>query len=205
MTAASPQPNASPLRRLYDWTMEKASGPNALWILAVVAFVESSIFPIPPDVLIIPMVLAARKRAWLIAGLCTVASVLGGALGYAIGAFLWESIGSPVMDFYGYADKFAMFQEWYQEWGAWIVGGAGLTPFPYKVVTISSGAVHLDFMVFMVASILSRGVRFFLVAGLLWWFGEPIRTFIEKRLGLLTAVFFVLLLGGFVALKVLVH
>ncbi|MCF8482311.1 MAG: DedA family protein [Rhodospirillum sp.] len=204
MTATPPRPSISPLRRLYDWTMEKASGPHALWILALVAFIESSIFPIPPDVLIIPMVLAARRRAWMIAGLCTVASVLGGALGYMIGAFLWDSVGLPVLDIYGYAEKFTVFQGWYQDWGAWIVGGAGLTPFPYKVVTIASGAVHLDFIVFMVASALSRGLRFFLVAGLLWWFGEPIRTFIEKRLGLLTAIFFVLLLGGFIALKFLV-
>jgi membrane protein YqaA with SNARE-associated domain len=172
--------------------MARASGPNALWVLALVAFVESSLFPIPPDVLIIPMVLAARKRAWLIAGVCTVASVSGGVLGYAIGAFLWDTVGQPVMTFYGYGDKFAVFQ-----------AGAGLTPFPYKVITIASGAVDLNMAVFMVASILSRGARFLLVAALLWYFGEPIRMFIEKRLGLLTALFFVLLFGGFLALKVL--
>jgi membrane protein YqaA with SNARE-associated domain len=183
--------------------MARASGPNALWVLALVAFVESSLFPIPPDVLIIPMVLAARKRAWLIAGVCTVASVSGGVLGYAIGAFLWDTVGQPVMTFYGYGDKFAVFQGWYQDWGAWIVAGAGLTPFPYKVITIASGAVDLNMAVFMVASILSRGARFLLVAALLWYFGEPIRMFIEKRLGLLTALFFVLLFGGFLALKVL--
>lgn len=158
-------------------------------------------FPIPPDILLIPMILAARQRAWLIALVCTVASVLGGLLGYAIGALLFDAIGQPVLAFYGYLDRFAEFQSRYNEWGAWIVFGAGLTPFPYKVITIASGVSGLDLITFTAASILARGIRFFAVAALLWWFGEPIRRFIEQNLGWLTIVFFVLLFGGFAALK----
>jgi membrane protein YqaA with SNARE-associated domain len=191
------------LRRLYDWTMTQAAGPHALWILALVAFVESSLFPIPPDVLLIPMVLAARRRAWLIAAVCTVSSVAGGMLGYAIGALLFEAIGRPILEFYGYLAQFADFQARYNEWGAWIVFGAGVTPFPYKVITIASGVTQLDLVVFTVASVLARGLRFFFVAALLWYFGEPIRRFIERNLGWLTILFFVLLFGGFLALRLL--
>ncbi len=192
------------LKPLYDWTMNLAGHRHAMVALALVAFIESSVFPIPPDVLIIPMVLAARDKAWWIAGVCTVASVLGGLAGYGIGAFLFESLGQPLLDFYGYQDKFAQFQDRYREWGAWIVAGAGLTPFPYKVITITSGVMDLDLGVFMIASVLSRGARFFLVAGLLWYFGPPIRRFIEDNLALLTTAFFVLLIGGFVAVKYLI-
>jgi membrane protein YqaA with SNARE-associated domain len=192
-----------PLRRLYDWTMAQASGRHALWMLAVVAFVESSIFPIPPDVLLIPMVLAARQRAWLIATLCTVSSVSGGLLGYAIGALVFEGLGRPIVELYGYTAQFAEFRQSYNEWGAWIVFGAGLTPFPYKVITIASGVTGLDLVTFTIASIVGRGLRFFMVAALLWWLGEPIRRFIERNLGWLTALFFVLLFGGFIALKLI--
>lgn len=191
------------LQRLYDWTMRLAAHPHALWALAMISFIESSVFPIPPDVLLIPMVLAARERAWVIAGVCTIASVLGGMAGYGIGYFLFVEIGQPVLEFYGYIDKFEEFQARYNEWGAWIVAGAGFTPFPYKVITITSGVTQLDFWVFNIASVLSRGARFFLVAGLLWYFGPPIRVFIEKNLGLLTVVFFALLFGGFLAAKYL--
>jgi membrane protein YqaA with SNARE-associated domain len=191
------------LRRLYDWAMAQAEKPYALRMLALIAFVESSVFPIPPDVLLIPMVLAALGRAWLIATVCTLASVAGGMLGYAIGALLFETIGRPILDFYGYLSRFAEFQTWYHEWGAWIVFGAGLTPFPYKVVTIASGVTGLDLSTFTIASVLARGGRFFAVAALLWWFGVPIRRFIETNLGWLTVLFFVLLLGGFLVLKLL--
>ena len=191
------------LRGRCDWTVNLCGHRHALWALAFIAFIESSVFPIPPDILIIPMVLAAREKAWRIALVCTVASVLGGLAGYGIGYSLYETVGKPLLDFYGYGEKFAQFQSYYHEWGAWIVGGAGLTPFPYKVITIASGVADLDLIVFTVASVLSRGLRFFLVAGLLWYFGEPIRSFIEKNLGILTIVFFVLLLGGFVAIKFL--
>jgi len=189
------------LRRLYDWTMDLSGRPHALTALAVVSFIESSVFPIPPDVLLIPMVLAARERAWLIAAVCTITSVLGGLAGYGIGLFLFEQIGRPLLEFYGYTDRFGDFQAYYNDWGAWAVFIAGTTPFPYKVITILSGVTALSVPVFLVASVLARGIRFFLVAGLLWYFGEPIRAFIERRLGLLFTLFCILLIGGFVALR----
>jgi membrane protein YqaA with SNARE-associated domain len=191
------------LRRLYDWTMALSAHPKALWVMAAVSFIESSVFPIPPDVMLIPMVLAAPSKAWRIALVCTVSSVLGGLLGYVIGYFAFEALGRPLLDFYGYTGEFAQFRDWYNEWGAWAVFIAGLTPFPYKVITILSGLTGLDLLVFTVASILARGLRFYLVAALLWWFGEPIRIFIEKRLGILTFAFVVLLVGGFAAIKYL--
>ena len=191
------------LRRLYDWTMGLAGRRNALWALAAISFVESSVFPIPPDILLIPMVLAAPTRAWKIAVVCTVSSVLGGMLGYAIGYFLFEQVGRPMLAFYGYDAKFAQFQATYNEWGAWAVFIAGVTPFPYKVITILSGVTALDPTVFSIASVLARGLRFFIIAGLLWWIGEPIRLFIEKRLGLLFTLFTILLVGGFVVIKYL--
>jgi membrane protein YqaA with SNARE-associated domain len=191
------------LRRLYDWTLSLSARPGALWALAIISFVESSIFPIPPDVLIIPMILAARARAWVIAGVATLASVLGGFAGYAIGYFLFQEIGQPILDFYGYAEAFEEFRLKYNEWGFWIVAAAGFTPFPYKVITIASGAFGIDLLTFALASAVSRGARFYLVAALLWKFGPPIKAFIERYLGLLTAIFFVLLIGGFVAIKYL--
>jgi len=191
------------LRRLYDWTMSLSGHRHAIWVLAVLTFAESSVFPVPPDILLIPMVLAARDRAWMLASVCTIASVVGGLAGYGIGYFLFEEIGRPVIEFYGYAEKFDTFRNAYNEWGAWIVAGAGFTPFPYKVITIASGVTGLDLTTFTVASFLSRGARFFLVAGLLWYFGEPIRRFIEKNLATLATIFFILLFGGFVAAKYL--
>jgi membrane protein YqaA with SNARE-associated domain len=192
------------LRQLYGSTMALAGHRHALLALAVISFAESSVFPIPPDVLLIPMILAARERAWTIALVCTIASVAGGVAGYAIGALLFETLGRPIVEFYGYLDRFQEFQTRYEEWGAWIVAGAGFTPFPYKVITITSGVMHLDFAVFMVASVLSRGARFFLLAALLWYFGPPIRSFIERYLPQLTIIFFLLLFGGFIALRYLV-
>ncbi|MGB0661899.1 MAG: YqaA family protein [Mangrovicoccus sp.] len=189
------------LRKLYDWTMGLADTPYALWALAVVAFVESSVFPIPPDVLMIPMILAAPNRAWLIAGVATLSSVLGGAFGYFIGYALFDTIGLPVLEFYGKDAYFDEFSARYNEWGAWAVLFAGMTPFPYKVITILSGTTGLSFPVFMVSSILARGLRFFIVAGLLWKFGPPVKTFIEDRLGLVFTVFILLLVGGFAAVK----
>ena len=191
------------LRGLYEWTLRQAASPYALWILAFVAFVESSIFPIPPDILLIPMVIAMRQRAWLIAGICTVASVTGGMAGYAIGAFLYESIGQPILDFYGKLEKFESFQAMYNEWGAWIVMMGGLTPFPYKVITIASGVTGLNIVTFTIFSVIARGIRFFLIAWLLWYFGAPIKAFIERYLGLLTILFFVLLIAGFLVLRLL--
>jgi membrane protein YqaA with SNARE-associated domain len=192
------------LQRVYDWTLRLAGHRHALLALAAVAFIESSIFPIPPDVLLVPMILANRGQAWLIASVATVASVVGGLAGYAIGYFLFEEIGRPLLDFYGYQGKFDVFRGYYHAWGAWIVAGAGLTPFPYKVITIASGVVSLDLTTFMIASVLSRGARFFLLAALLWYFGPPIRAFIENNLGMVTTAFFTLLLGGFVVARLLI-
>jgi membrane protein YqaA with SNARE-associated domain len=189
------------LRRLYDWTMGLAAKKHADWGLASVSFAESSFFPIPPDILLIPMVLAQRHRAWILASLCTVMSVLGGLAGYAIGYFLFESIGQPVIEFYGYGEKFSEFKELYNEYGAWIVFAAGVTPFPYKIITIASGVTGLSLPIFIVASIVARALRFFIVAGALWYFGEPIRAFIEKYLGPLFVLFVVMLFGGYLLIK----
>ena len=189
------------LQRLYDWTMGLAGHRRALSALAVVSFVESSIFPIPPDVLLVPMVLANRERAWRIAAVCTAASVVGGMAGYAIGYFLFDAVGRPLLEFYGQVETFESFRASYNAWGAWIVAGAGITPFPYKVITIASGVTGLDLATFAVASLASRGVRFFLEAALLWYFGPPIRRFIENNLGAVVTASFALLLGGFVLAK----
>ena len=192
------------IRRLYDWTMRAAAHKNAVPSLFTVSFVESSFFPIPPDVMLIPMILAERAKAWYFALVATLGSVLGGVFGYLIGYFLFDAIGQPMLELYGYADKFEKFAAQYNEYGAWIVFFFGVTPFPYKVITIASGATGLNIAVFMLASVLSRGLRFFIVAALLYWFGPPIRGFIEKRLGLVFTVFVVLLFGGFIAIKYLI-
>jgi membrane protein YqaA with SNARE-associated domain len=191
------------IRRLYDWTMALAAHPQALWWLAAVAFVESSVFPIPPDVLMIPMIIAAPRRAFVIAGVATVASVLGGLFGYWIGAALYDSLGLPVLEFYGKTGTFETFAATYNAWGAWAVLIAGVTPFPYKVITILSGSTGLSLPVFLAASTLARGLRFFVVAVLLWRFGAPIRDFIERRLGLMFTLFVLLLVGGLAMPRVL--
>ncbi|NKB28280.1 MAG: DedA family protein [Rhodobacteraceae bacterium] len=191
------------IRRLYDRTMALADGPHALWALAIVAFVESSVFPIPPDVLMIPMILARPSRAWLIALVALVASVLGGLLGYAIGALAFEGIGQPILEALGKGHAAEEFNATFNEWGAWAVLIAGVTPFPYKVITIMSGWTGLSIPVFIVASIVARGLRFFVVAALLWKFGAPIRDLIERRLGLFFTAFVALLLGGFLVLRFL--
>ena len=188
----------SPLRRLYDWTMALAAQKNAAWALACVSFIESSVFPIPPDVLLVPMVLAQRRKAWWYAFLCTIASVLGALLGYAIGALLFEAVAQPILGFYGYADKFDEFALRYNDWGLWVVLIAGLTPFPFKVITIASGATGLGLPVFILTSIVARGIRFFAVAGLIYVFGPPVRAFVEKRLGLVFTASLAILIGGFV-------
>lgn len=189
------------LRAVYDWTMSMAGHRHATTGLAVVAFAESSFFPVPPDVALVPMILADRTKAWQLAAICTFSSVIGGIAGYAIGYLLFDTLGQALLGFYGYGEAFGSFTDRYNDYGAWIVFGAGITPFPYKVITIASGVTHLNLLVFMVASVLARGIRFFLVAGLLWYFGEPIRDFIERWLGWLAALFFVLLVGGFVLIS----
>jgi membrane protein YqaA with SNARE-associated domain len=189
------------LRKLYDWTLRLAGRPNAIRALGVVSFAESSVFPIPPDVLLIPMVLAQRHRAWLIAGVCTVASVLGGLLGYAIGFYLFETVGRWVIDLYGMQEKADQFRAFYSEWGLWVILIKGLTPIPFKIVTIMSGAAHFDLLTFFFASIVTRGGRFYLVAALLRQYGPPIQAFVEKRLTLVFTLFLIGLIGGFVAIS----
>ena len=191
------------LRTAYDKTIALAEHPHAMWALAFVAFIESSVFPIPPDVLIIPMVLARPSKAWAIASVALVASVLGGLLGYAIGAFFYDSIGQPVLASMGKAEAMAEFNSRFNDFGFWAVLAAGITPFPYKVITIMSGWTGMPLGTCIATSILARGLRFFIVAGLLWRFGEPIRDFIEQRLGLLFTVFIALLLGGFLVVRYL--
>ncbi len=191
------------LRRIYGWTFELAAHKHALLALAFVSFLESSIFPIPPDIMLIPMVLATRDRAWVIASVCTASSVLGGMAGYGIGAFLFDQIGEPILNLYHYNSKFQEFQKDYTNWGAWAVFIAGVTPFPYKVITILSGATHLDFGIFSFSSLIARGLRFFVITALLWYLGESIREFIERRLGFLFLFFVVLLLCGYLFVKFL--
>jgi membrane protein YqaA with SNARE-associated domain len=191
------------LRRLYDWVIRLAGSPRALPAMGVVAFAESSFFPIPPDVMLIPMVLANRTKAFKIALVCTICSVLGGLLGYAIGYYFFETVGGWLVTTYGMQSGLEKFRAQYTEWGIWVILIKGLTPIPYKLVTIASGAAHFDLFTFVWASIVTRGARFFIVAALLWKYGEPIRAFIEKRLTLVTWLFLIALIGGFVAVKYL--
>lgn len=185
------------LRSLYNWTMSLASHPRAIWALALIAFIESSVFPIPPDALMIPMIIAAPRRAFWIATVATVSSVLGGMLGYAIGALAYEQIGAPILAALGKEDAMAEFATRFNGVGFWAVLIAGLTPFPYKVITIMSGWTGMSIVTFLLTSILARAGRFFLVAFLLYHYGASIRDFIERRLGLVTILFVVLLVGGF--------
>jgi membrane protein YqaA with SNARE-associated domain len=189
------------IRRLYDWTLSLAAHRLAVWWLAFVSFIESSVFPIPPDALLIPMILARRARAFFYATVCTVASVLGGLGGYAIGFYLFEAVGAPLVELYAAEGALAGIRADFAEHGWWIVLGGGLTPFPYKVVTIAAGALALDPLSFILASLVGRGLRFYLEAALLWKFGAPIRAFIEERLGLLTLIAFALLIGGFLVAR----
>ncbi|HRN89145.1 YqaA family protein [Hyphomicrobium sp.] len=193
------------IRRLYDWTMDLARHGRAKHALFWISFIESSFFPIPPDVMLIPMVIAERTKAMLYASIATVGSVIGGIAGYIIGYFLFEQIGQPILELYGKADKVAEFSAWFNEWSIWIlIVLGGLTPFPYKVLTITAGVTAMPILPFILASIAARASRFFLVAGLLYYFGPPIREFIERRLTMVTTVFVVLLIGGFVAVKYVV-
>jgi len=191
------------IRSLYDWTLRMAEHRHALWVLACVSFIESSVFPIPPDVLMIPMILARPSRAWLIAGIALVSSVLGGMLGYAIGAFAYQEIGQPILAALGKGEAMEAFSTRFNDFGFWAVLTAGVTPFPYKVITIMSGWTAMPVGTFIATSILARGIRFFLVAALLWKFGAPVRDFIERRLGLMTILFILLLFGGFYATRFL--
>jgi membrane protein YqaA with SNARE-associated domain len=188
---------------LYSRTLALAASRHAMWALAAVSFAESSFFPLPPDVLLIPMILARPRRAWLIAAVCTLASVLGGLVGYAIGYFLFDAVGRPVLEFYHAMDKYEALKAAFAQWGAWIIILKGLTPIPFKLVTIASGVAQFDLVAFVLASLVSRSLRFFLLAALLWRFGDSVREFIERRLMLVTSAFAAALVGGFLVLRYL--
>ncbi|HEX6866891.1 MAG TPA: YqaA family protein [Caulobacteraceae bacterium] len=190
------------LRRTYDWMMRLCASRHAPAGLFAVSFAESSFFPVPPDVMLAPMVLARPEKAWWYAFICTVASVLGGLLGYAIGYYL-EPVGHWLLALMGHAEGPEVFQQWFAQWGLWVILIKGLTPIPYKLVTITSGLAHFSLPVFIAASIATRGARFFLVAFLLKQYGPPIREFVEKRLTLVTTVVAVVLIAIVVAWKVL--
>ncbi len=183
-------------KKTYDWTLEKAQHKNAKWYLSLISFAESSFFPIPPDILLIPMALASKARALFYAFMCTLFSVLGGILGYAIGYFFYNSVGIYIVDFYHLENSFSVFESYYKEFGILIVLGAGITPFPYKFITIASGVFGLNIFMFIVVSIIGRGLRFYLIAILLYFFGERIKLIIDNYFNILTIVFFILLVGS---------
>ena len=191
------------LKRLYEWTLAKAAHPTAPRWLAGIGFAESSFFPIPPDVLLAPMCLARPRRSWWYAAICTIASVLGSLLGYAIGFYLFDTIGQPILDFYGVGPEFAHFKEQFNAQGWIIVLLAGFTPLPFKVITIAAGATAMPLQVLLFAAILSRGARFFIVAGLLRFFGEPMKAWIDRNFALATTALGLLAVLGFVAVKFL--
>ena len=191
------------LKNLYDRMIEIAAGPNALLALVAIAFAESSFFPIPPDILLIPMMLARPREAWRLAAYCTLASVAGGLLGYAIGYYGFDLIGRPILEFYHAMGRYDALKAGFDRWGVWIIIIKGMTPIPYKLVTIASGVAHFDLVAFVGASIISRSLRFFLLAALLWWFGPAVRDFIEKRLMLVTSLFAAALIGGFAIIRYL--
>jgi membrane protein YqaA with SNARE-associated domain len=187
------------LRRLYNYFIAAADKPHALWTMGAISFAESSVFPIPPDVMLIPMSLAHPRRAWYYATVCTLTSVAGGLLGYAIGALLYESVGQWLINLYGYADKVESFRAAYADYGAWIILLKGLTPIPYKVVTITSGFAEYNVFLFMLFSVIARAMRFYLVAFLLHRYGMKARDIIEKRLGLWVTLGAIVVFGGLVA------
>ena len=184
------------LKRLYNWTLDKANHKNAKWYLSLISFAESSFFPIPPDLLLIPMALASKTKAIFYAFICTFSSVLGGILGYAIGYYFYNTLGIYIVEFYHLENSFSVFEDYYKEFGILIVLGAGITPFPYKFITIASGVFGLNIFLFIIISIVGRGFRFYLIAILLYFFGEKIKLIIDKYFNILTVVFFILLVGS---------
>jgi len=191
----------NPIRSLYDWVLTWADRPGGVWALVGISFAESSFFPIPPDILLIPLCLSAPRRALWYAGLCTAASVVGGVFGYAIGWLFFDSVGDWIIATYQLEAFFGTVGGWYAEYAAWIVAGAGFTPIPYKVFTIAAGFFSVNFPIFVIASIVGRGGRFFLVAGLLRLFGEPMKDFIDRYFNLLTVALVVVFVAGFAVLK----
>ena len=191
------------LRNLYNWTLDKASHKKASWFLVLISFAESSFFPIPPDILLIPMILAKRLKAWFYALICTLSSVAGGLAGYTIGIFFYASIGSAIVEIYGLSDSFNLFESYYNQYGIWIVLGAGFTPFPFKFITIASGVFNLNIFLFVIVSMIARGLRFYLIATLLFIFGNAIKNLIDKYFNLLVSLFFILLIGSIFIIKLL--
>lgn len=189
------------LKKLYNKTLQWSEHPKANYILGGVSLSESVFFPIPPDVLLIPMVLSKRHKAWIYALNCTIMSIVGAAIGYYLGAFLFEAVAQPIIDFYGYQSKFKHFQLVYHEWGILILLTAGLTPIPFKIFTIASGFVAINFPLYLIICFFARGLRFFCVAGLLYKYGEPIQAYIEKNLTKLFILFLLALFAGFYAIK----
>jgi len=189
------------MQKLYQWTMEKARHRHAVRWLALLSFLESSMFPIPTDIMLMPMILANRAKAWYYASVTTISSVLGAVLGYIIGAFFYDVAALPLIDFYGYQEQLAAFKDYYAEYGVLIVLIGGLTPIPFKVITIASGLAGLNPLVFFLSAIAARAPRFFIEAALFWKFGEPINNFIEKRLPWVMTGFVIIIIGGFIALK----
>ena len=190
-------------RATYDWTLRMANHRHALRSMAAVSFAESSFFPIPPDVMLVPMILARREQAYLIATVCTVASVLGGIVGYAIGYFLWDTVGRWLIETYQLADRMGGLKALYDEWGAAVILIKGLTPIPFKLVTIASGFFKFNFPLFVILATITRGARFFLIAWLLKRYGVPMQAFIEERLNLISWLFLIALVGGFAAVALL--
>ncbi|MEE9498352.1 MAG: YqaA family protein [Nitrospinaceae bacterium] len=189
------------LRKTYDWILHWSATKHALPALAILSFAESSFFPIPPDVLLIAMAVALPLKAFRFAAVCSVASVLGGMFGYLLGWQFMDLVGTRIVEFYHFQEQFAKIGSWYEEYNAWAVGAAGFTPLPYKVFTLAAGAFEINFPVFVLASLVSRSARFFIVAGLIYKFGAPIKVFIEKYFNILSIVFIVLLFAGFVLVK----
>jgi membrane protein YqaA with SNARE-associated domain len=196
-------PRPGLIRRLYDQMIAAAHGPRAMWAMLSVSFAESSFFPIPPDPILIPMMLAQPKRAWWLATLCTIASVLGGILGWAIGYFLYETVGAWIIEIYGLTEGFHEFQQMYAEWGAWIILVKGVTPIPYKLVTITSGLAQFSLPLFILTSVISRGVRFFLVAALIDRYGVHVRHYIEKYTTLFFFGLIAFIILGFASISLL--
>ena len=191
------------MTRVMDWVSRSSLSPKAKWTLAILAFTESIIVPLPPDLLLIPMALTQRKKAFQFAAICMVSSVLGGIVGYFLGYYFMDYVGMPIINFYNLSKEYLVIKEWYDTYSAWAVAAAGLTPIPYKLCTLSAGAFKVNFFIFLIASILSRGLRFFAIAGLIYLFGERVRYFLEKRFDLVLLATLVLGIAGFVVLKFL--
>ena len=191
------------IRKLYDWTLDKASQKSASWFLSIIAFAESSFFPIPPDIILIPMVLAKRTKAFFYALICTFSSVAGGIFGYLIGFVLFNTIGVHLINFYNLNEHVSEFKSYYIAYGAWVVIIAGFTPFPFKVITIASGLFQLNFIIFIICSFISRGARFYIVSSLLYFYGHSIKIYINKYFNFLTILFFILLIGGILIIQII--